>query len=62
MKVVNRSLQNLLRSLSGNKQGQLDLVLAQVEFACNDSVNRFVGKSHFQIVYGIFPKGICRSN
>ena len=56
--MVNRSLGNLLRILSGNKPGQRDLVLAQDEFAYSDSVNRYVGKSHFQIVYGRSPRGI----
>ena len=56
--VVNRSLRNMLRSLSGNKPGQWDLVLTQAKFAYNDPVNRYVGKSPFQIVYGISPIGI----
>jgi hypothetical protein len=57
-KVVNQSLGNLLRSLSGEKPGQWDLILAQDEFAYNDSVNRYVGKSPFHIVYGRSPKGV----
>lgn len=48
--VVNHNLGNMLRSLSGNKLGQWDLILAQAEFAYNDSVNKYVGKSPFQIV------------
>jgi hypothetical protein len=56
--VVNRSLGNLLRSLSGENPRQWDSVLAQVEFAYNDSVNRSTGKSPFQIVYGRSPKGV----
>jgi hypothetical protein len=56
--VVNQSLGNLLRSLSGEKPMQWDLVLAQDEFSYNDSVNQSVGKSPFHIVYGISPKGV----
>lgn len=35
-----------------------DSVLAQAEFSYNDSVNRSTGKTPFQIVYGIHPRGI----
>jgi hypothetical protein len=44
--------------LSGEKPGQWDLILAQVEFAYNDFVNRSVGKSPFHIVYGRSLKGV----
>lgn len=37
--VVSRSLGNLLRCLVGEKPGQWDLVLPQVEFAYNSSIN-----------------------
>jgi hypothetical protein len=47
-----------LRSLSGENPSQWDLVLAQVEFTYNDSVNRSTGKIPFQIVYGRSPKGV----
>jgi hypothetical protein len=33
-------------------------ILAQEEFAFNNSVNRSTGKSPFEIVYGIQPRGI----
>jgi hypothetical protein len=56
--VVNQSLGNLLRSLSGENPSQWDSVLAQVEFTYNDSVNKSTGKSPFQIVYGRSPKGV----
>jgi hypothetical protein len=56
--VVNQSLGNLLRSLSGENPSQWDSFLAQVEFAYNDLVNRSTGKSPFQIVYGRSPKGV----
>jgi hypothetical protein len=35
-----------------------DNILPQVEFAYNDSVNRSTGKSPFQIVYGVLPRGV----
>ena len=34
------------------------MILAQVEFAYNDSVNRSTGKSPFQIVYGRSLEGV----
>ena len=41
--VVNRSLGNMLRSLIGESPKQWDKVLAQDEFAYNDSPNRSIG-------------------
>lgn len=57
--VVNRSLVNLLRSLSGENPCQWDLALAKAEFAYNDLVNRSRGKSPFQIDYGRLPRGVA---
>ena len=37
---------------------QWDLALAQVEFTYNDSPNRSIGMSPFQIVYGMHPRGV----
>ena len=54
-KVVNRSLGNMLRCLVGVKQDVWDLILSTAEFAYNNSVNRSIGKSHFQIVNGYSP-------
>jgi hypothetical protein len=56
--VVNISLGNLLRILV-TKQGRLwDQIMAQAEFEFNNLVNRSIGKSPFEIVYGIHPRGI----
>jgi hypothetical protein len=56
--VVNRSLGDLLRSLVTEHHSQWDNILPQAEFAYNDSVNRSKGKSPFQVVYGMHPRGI----
>ena len=51
-KVVNWSLGNLLQSIIEEKPKQLDLYLPQEEFSYNSLVNRFIGKTLFQVVYG----------
>jgi hypothetical protein len=56
--VVNQSLGNLLRSLVTEHHSQWDQILSQAEFAYNDSPNRSTGKSPFQIVYGMNPRGV----
>ena len=56
--VVNRSLGNPLRSLVGENSRMWDRVLAQAEFAYNDSRNRSTGISPFQILYGMHPRGV----
>jgi hypothetical protein len=56
--VVNRSLGDLLRSLVTEHHSSWDSILPQEEFAYNDSVNRSTGKSPFQIVYGMQPRGV----
>jgi hypothetical protein len=56
--VVNRSLGDLLRSLVTEHHSQWDHILPQAEFAYNDSVNQSTGKSPFQVVYGMQPRGI----
>ena len=42
----------MLRCLVGDKPTGWDLILPQAEFAYNNFVNRSIGKSPFQIVYG----------
>jgi hypothetical protein len=56
--VVNRSLGDLLRSLVKEHHSQLDNILPQVEFSYNYLLNRSIGHSQFQIVYGMQPRGI----
>nr|GEU83852.1 RNA-directed DNA polymerase [Tanacetum cinerariifolium] len=50
--VVNRSLGNLLCSLIRDTAKQWDLILPQVEFTYNKSVNRTTCKSPFEFMYG----------
>jgi len=47
-----------LRSLVTEKGRQWDQILAQAEFAFNNSVNKSTRKNTFEIVYGIQPRGI----
>jgi hypothetical protein len=56
--VVNNSLGNLLRILVTEQGHQWDQILAQAEFAFNNSVNKSTRKSPFEIVYGRKPRGI----
>ena len=56
--VVNRSLGNLLRSITAEHPKQWDQVLPQVEYAYNDSPNSSAGQSPFHIVYGMHPRGV----
>ena len=58
IEVVRRSLGNLLRILVEDHPKQWDQLLAQVEYAYNDSPNKIIGKSPFQIVYGMHPRGM----
>jgi hypothetical protein len=57
-KVVNMSLGDLLRSLVTEQHSQWDHVLPQVEFSYNDSINRSTRQSPFQIVYGMYQRGV----
>jgi transposase InsO family protein len=58
IEVVNRSLGDLLRSLVTEHHSQWDHILPQTEFSYNDSINRSIGQSPFQIVYGMQPRGV----
>jgi hypothetical protein len=48
-----QKLGDFLRSLVTKHHRQWDHILPQVEFAYNDSLNRSIGQSPFQIVYGM---------
>ena len=56
---MDRSLGNLLRSLVTEQDCQWDQILAQVEFAFNNSVNKSTGKTPFEIVYGRQLRGVA---
>lgn len=48
----------MLRCLVGEKTKSSDLILAQTEFAYNNSVNWSTGRTPFEILIGIHPSGI----
>jgi len=52
---VNRILGNLLQSFVGKNRKQWDLILAQVEFAYNNSTNQATGKFPFEVACGTRP-------
>jgi hypothetical protein len=56
--VVNKILGDLLRILVTEHHNQWDHILPQVEFSYNDLLNRNIGQSPFQIVYGMQPRGV----
>ena len=58
--VVNRSLGDLLRILVTKHHSQWDHILPQEKIAYNDSLNRSIGKSPFQIVYGMKLRGVSK--
>jgi hypothetical protein len=47
-----------LRSLVTKHHSQWDHILSQAEFSYNDSVNRSIGKSPLQVVYGMNLRGV----
>jgi hypothetical protein len=52
------SLGNLLRILVTEQGHQLDQIMAQEDFAFNNSVSRSIGNIPFEIMYGIQPREI----
>jgi hypothetical protein len=60
IEVVNISLGNWLRILVTKHHNQWDQILPQAEFAYNDSSNQSTGKSPFQILYGMQPRGVSK--
>jgi len=56
IEVVNRTLENSIWCISGEKPKQWDLALSQTKFAYNSSVSRSTGKSSFAIVYCMSAK------
>ena len=53
--VVNRSLGNLLRSLTGENLRLWDRALSQEKFSYNDFPNHSTERNPFQIIYGMHP-------
>lgn len=51
IKVVNRTLTSMIRSIARDKPKSWYLALAQTEFAFNNMVNRSTGLALFSIVY-----------
>ena len=49
--MVNRTLDNMLSCVYGDKHQNCETTLPQVEFAYNNKVNRSIGKTSFKIVY-----------
>ena len=46
----------MLRCLVGNLVKSWDFVIPQVEFSCNNSVNRTIKKTPFEAIYGLKPQ------
>ena len=57
-KVFNKSLENLLCNYMDKNLKTRDLILLQIKFSYNRSVYQTVGKSLFEIVYGLQPIGL----
>lgn len=49
--MVNKTLVNMVRRISGSRPKQWDMALAQAKFAFNDTVNISTRKSSFELVY-----------
>ena len=55
--VINRVLGNFLKCLTKEYGQTWDLIITQAEYAYNESVNRSIGRSHFEIVYAMHARG-----
>ena len=55
-KVVNRSLDNLLRCLVGEVSWNWDSILPTAQLTYNSSVNKSIGTSPFEVVHGCTPR------
>ena len=55
---MNRSLGNFLRCLVGDKPSNWEILFTQAEFAYNNFVNRSIGKTPFEIVTRMKPRGV----
>lgn len=49
----------MLRCLTKEYGQSWDQLIGQAEYAYNDTINRSTGKSPFEVVYGLHPRGIC---
>ena len=56
IKVVNRSLENLLQCLVDENMRNWDLLLSRAEFVYNSSINKTIGMSPLEVVYGHHPR------
>ena len=56
IEVVNRSLGNLLRCLVGEANRNWDSILPTTQLVYNNSVNRSIGASPFEVVHGYTPR------
>lgn len=56
--MVNMSVGNLLRILSGENTNKWDMALAHEKFTYNDPINKSTSTSPFHIFYGRSPKRV----